>query len=245
MRSATATKKPHSIIQVVDELCQQMRRFDLQIQGYTAHSLAKFKTSDPIHQELILNALAFALNIIASAPKEIGPSDLDSFMLYKACRSMNLRVSKDFLEHVSQGDIIEIYDFKTQTQIYRNFEFLRHCSYDLLTVCILPYPELFEREAGFNEKIQQRTAEITLSSDRIQQRTAEITLSSDRTEPWNVPDHHLIEKLDSHHRKFLLKLGSIAPVYNAISNERVGWASTIRASNLGSSYRDLPNVVPI
>jgi hypothetical protein len=152
-------------------------------------------------------------------------------MLSKACKALNLKLPDSFKNQISAGDIVEIYDLGTQTQIYRNFEFLRNSSYDLLTVCTTPYPALFAREQGFEEKILARTKEIIESGES--------------TESWNVPNHYLVEKLESHHRKFFLRLGHIAPVYNTVTGARVAWASTIQVVNLGSFYQNDPNVVPI
>lgn len=216
---------------IIDALQNRLAYFGLNIRGYTPLSESRYRQLPQPAQEAIFGALNFALELVNSAPDDLSYEVLDRFMLTKACQRLNLKVPDDFLNLVRNGDIVEIYDLASQNQIYRNFEFLRLSSYDLLTVCVTPYPELFAREQGFDEKILARTQEITKQG-----------LS---TEPWNVPNHHLVERLESHQRRFFLNLGHIAPVYNVVTGERVAWASTIRVVNLGSSYQHAENVLPL
>ena len=214
---------------VIDELCARLASFGLNFRGYTSLSVSKYNRLPSPIQNQISEGLAFAGDLVNSAPEKMAYKALDSFLLAKACQALNLSVPDSFMNTIVSGDIVEVYDLVTQRQLYRNFEFLRSSSYDLLTVCVMPYPELFAREEGFEAKILARTTEI------IERGHA--------TEPWNVPNHHLVEKLESHQRKFFLRLGNIAPVYSTLTGDRVAWASTIQVANLGSSYQNVPNVV--
>ena len=231
MRKSQAFETPRTqITELIDALCTKLSDFGLYFRGYTSLSVSTYCNLPPVGRKQISDALSFALALMNSAPKNMAYSTLDAFLIGKACQSLNLRLPENFTKSIQSGDIVEIYDLVTQTQVYRNFEFLRNSSYDLLTVCVTPYPELFAREEGFEEKILERTREITLNGHN--------------TEPWNVPNHHLVEKLDGRHRKFFLKLGLIAPVYNSNTGERVAWASTIQVVSLGSAY-PTPNVVQL
>lgn len=219
-----------SIRDLIDDLCKSLALRDFKLAGYTSLSLAAYADLPQEKRRKVYEAISFLLQLVNMSPESLKGLELDRFMFTNACRGLDLSPGDDFVAGLKAGDIIEIYELETQTQIYRNMEFLRHCSYDLLTVCIVPYPELFERESGFLEKIMDRTRHITHMANEM--------------EPWGVPDHELVERLHSNHRRFKLKLGNIAPIVNSKSLQRVAWASTIRAECVGSSYQGLGNVVP-
>lgn len=215
---------------LIDGLSSSLASRNFDISGYTSVSLAAYQDASRETRKRIFDSISSIYNLVSQAPKELRDLELDKFMFKNACRGLDLTPSDDFIASLKGGEIIEVYELETQTQVYRNLEFLRHCSYDLLTVCIVPYPELFERETGFLEKIMERTKHVTNMADQM--------------ESWNVPDHELVERLHSNRRRFKLTLGNIAPVLNSKTKKRVAWASTIRAVCVGSIYQNLSNVVP-
>lgn len=221
---------PYGIRDLIDDLSESLALRGFQLQGYTTVSLGIYEDLPETVRQQVFAGLRAALDLVNAAPEKAQGLELDRFMLGSACRALDLKPTDDFIATLKEGDIIEIYELETQTQVYRNLEFLRHCSYDLLTVCIVPYPELFERESGYNEKIIERTSHITNMADRM--------------EPWGVANHELVERLHPNRRRFKLNLGHIAPVVNAKTGKRVAWASRIRVECVGSIFQNLPNVVP-
>lgn len=214
----------------IDLLSHLCSAHDLKFKGYNRISLNKFFSLDTKNQIQIIAAINNA-KVLMGEVIDINKNINESKMVELACKELNLEIPDDFLKRIRRGDVVEVYETETMIQIYRNFEFLKHCSYDLLTVCLTPLQELFEREAGADEMVFIRAREICANSDR--------------TERWNIPDHILIEKMEKHNRVFKLKLGYIAPVTHKSTGKRMAWASTLRVERLGSIYQDLTNVTPL
>lgn len=203
---------------------------NVNFQGYNRISLNKFFSLVPVAQLQVISAINSAKELMGDVI-DINKNIDESRMVERACSELNLQIPDDFLKRIRKGDVVEVYETETMIQIYRNFEFLKHCSYDLLTICLTPLNELFEREAGADEMVFGRAREICENATGA--------------ERWNIPDHILMEKMEKHNRVFKLKLGYIAPVTHKITGKKMAWASTLRVERLGSIYQNLENVAPL
>jgi hypothetical protein len=223
-------RKNFSISDYINTLLNVTSQYGININGYNRISLNKFNALPIKNQNTITNIVKYCSDLVYTVI-DINKNIDEVKMVKTACADLNLEIPDEFLKRIRKGDVVEVYETETMIQIYRNFEFLKHCSYDLLTVCLTPLNELFEREEGADEIVFQRAREIC-DSDIICER-------------WNVPDHTLVEKLEKHNRVFKLKLGFIAPVTHKITGKKMAWASTLRVERLGSLYEDLGNVSPL
>jgi hypothetical protein len=218
------------IINIIDSFVATAATHDVHFKGYNHFSLNKFRKSSTDLQNQIKKSIKYS-NFIAGNIIDINQGNSEVKMLLRACDDVNLEVPDDFIKKIRRGDIVEVYETETMIQIYRNLEFLKHCSYDLLTVSLTPFPELFERQKGFDEKILARANEVSMYGEG--------------TESWNIEDHKLVEIMDAHNQVTLLKLGFIAPIKHKITGKRMAWASTVRAEHFGPVYKSYDNVKPL
>ncbi|OQW53396.1 MAG: hypothetical protein A4S09_07290 [Proteobacteria bacterium SG_bin7] len=218
------------IRQAIDSLESAARNFGIHFSGYSQISLNKFNSLPQISQTAIIESISFLASVIDSIDPRIDKTRFELEVINRVVRAAKLKVPSDFLNVIEQGDIVEIYDFKSQTQIYRNLEFLRISSYDLLFAIATPFPELFERDEEIGPMLIKRTEDVALKQDSVNM--------------WNIPDHQLIEKLHVNKRIFAMKMKYISPVYCETTGARVAWVSTLRATLVGSAFDDT-NVKPI
>jgi|GEM_PF-6472971 len=103
---------------------------------------------------------------------------------------LGLSVSDNFFSHLSDDDIVEVYD-GSFIQIYRNLKCLRLSSYDLLTLCSFEWPQLFERDANINQALVEEAVSVLDQGH-------DIYLSK-------VPEHLMLERLSFEKRKMIIK----------------------------------------
>lgn len=63
-----------------------------------------------------------------------------------------LKISKDFMDTIEDGDAIEIID-KDGVQVYRNLELLTLTDYDVLFLCSFEWTDLFDRDPKITQDI--------------------------------------------------------------------------------------------
>ncbi len=136
--------------------------------------------------------------------------------LRDAADQLGIIVLPSFLEKISDGDIIEIYQQSPiNKQVYGNEEFSRICSYSREQMKTIPFPKLFWREPEYNELLFKRAAEVVKTQVEAVR--------------WDLPDHELVESLHPRKRTFNIKMGWIAPCFlKEKPNQVWGWASTLK-----------------
>ncbi len=137
---------PDGIKEVIDSLESSARNFGIQFSGYNSISLNKFNALPEAAQMAIVESIRFLALAINSIDPGINKTAFELETIQRVVKAAKIKVPNDFLNVIEQGDIVEIYDFKSQTQIYRNLEFLRISSYDLLFAIATPFPDLFEEK---------------------------------------------------------------------------------------------------
>jgi hypothetical protein len=136
--------------------------------------------------------------------------------LKNAAAKLQLTIPESFLNIIQQGDIIEIYSFPKNTQIYSNNEFRRLSSYTDEQMKNIPFPKLFWRSDEDHFKLLERAKEVTLHETEAVR--------------WALPNQEVVESLHPRKRTFEIQLGFISPCYDIQSGIRSAWASTIRVS---------------
>lgn len=123
----------------------------------------------------------------------------------------NLKLDFDFFKHIDQGDIIEIYSFPDNKQIFSNSEFRRLCSYTAEQMNTIPFPKLFWREDEVHVSLMQRSAAVCEVEKKICR--------------WDLGNHELVESLHPKKRTFSMNLKWVAPCYDP-QGKAVAWIST-------------------
>jgi len=134
--------------------------------------------------------------------------------LKQALQRLNLKTDEKFFSRVEMGDTIEIYSYPENRQLYRNEEFSRFCSYSAEQMSDIAFPKLFWRSDEDQNALVKRAAQVALRENGVVS--------------WGLPNHELVESLHPRKRTYEIKMGSIAPCFDAGSDQRVAWVSTVR-----------------
>lgn len=217
------------ILEVLEDLTKTAAKIGYEIRSVSAASLNRFHALPSNEQDRLIESLSICCQSFASASSTSNLQTVDAQALRWALSRLRLSVPEDFYSAIRPGDVVEVYEFSEFRQIWRNLEFLRLCSYDVITLSTTPLPELFARDEAINQLIFNE---------------AMAAKTEHRTSPFNVPEHELVERLDKHNLVFRIGTKFRTPVFNQ-GNEVVGFVSTLRAELVGSAYRHSENVVPI
>lgn len=132
-------------------------------------------------------------------------------LLKEALASNSLTVSPDFFTKIGRGDIIEIYTFPENKQLYCNREFRRLCSYTEQQLKEHPFTKLYWRPDEFHHALIKRAMHV-------------ITNERGPVE-WNLPVHEMIESLHPRKRTWEMEMRWIAPCFHAASGEKAGFVT--------------------
>jgi hypothetical protein len=125
----------------------------------------------------------------------------------------SLIVDIRLFESIEIGDIIEVYSFPENKQLYSNSEFRKLCSYNTEQMLTIPFPTLFYREQDVHMQLMNRAAEVC---------NLKMGLYS-----WEVVRHELVESLHPRKRTFEMAVKTICPLFQ-INNQTsaIGFVST-------------------
>ncbi len=221
------------MIRSLEGLQRVAKVFEVDIVPYTALSLQKFRALGPDDQLRRLKSVeiwraAYEEALQASA-NVINFEGIDAVALRAAALKYGFVIHEDFYKLIRQGDVVEIYTFHGMNQEWRNFEFMRLCSYDVLTLLLNPMNELFFRDESAGEVLLARLKEL---------------VDDPRPRPCPVPQHTICEKIDPRNRRFQIAHKMYAGV-SIIDGPVIGVVATLRASPMGSLHDEAPNVRPL
>jgi hypothetical protein len=144
------------------------------------------------------------------------------------------RICPDLYYAISDDDIIEIYtaDF---TQLFRNLEMLKLCSYSILELSVYEWPELFRRPHAITKQLIHLAEQIMGTKEPR-------TISCD-----NVPDHFLEEIFSPGKHKLFIEQKILSPLMDQ-NNNAIGFVGTLRAHLFDPSTKEgllVQNVKPL
>lgn len=205
------------------EIQSKLSNFDINFKPFTSRSLANFNRFDLKTRIGLVQILSSVTRLLNSAPKLSTPENLDVHLIQEICQELDLEVPTDFIQLLQPNDIIEIYNGPEKIQVFRNFTFLKYCSYDLLTLLSTPYPELYWREERFGSLITEISEEVWRTATEARK--------------WQIEDHIIYEKQGASNLRFKMNLKHVGPVFRK-DGSRFGWISSIQVMPLGSAYDD-------
>lgn len=126
----------------------------------------------------------------------------------------NFSVSDDFLNQIQAGDIVEVYSFPQNIQIYSNSEFKKLCSYSEKQMKELTFPKLFWRDQQVHMDLMKRAAEVCQLHKNCYK--------------WDMANHELVESLHPRKRTFEIKTKNIAPCFKDNEKLASAFASTLQ-----------------
>lgn len=211
-----------------DEIGQIGAKSGISFKAHSDYSLNLFLGLPFEIQKEVDASLKGYLSILNAVEPDPFRIKYESNLLREASKKLNLIIPEDFISTVLRRDICEAYHLESRTQIYRNLEFLKYCSYDPCMMALKPWNVLFHRDPEVEKALFNRAEEVTRTATGV--------------EPWGLENHIIVEKLTKERNAFEIILKNIAPCFHSKTGERIGWASTIRVRPLGSSLKGLSNV---
>ncbi len=136
-----------------------------------------------------------------------------------------LSISDTFLNEIENGDIIEIYSFPENIQIYSNDEFKKLCSYSPEQMISVPFPQLFWRDQNIHVGLMKRASDICQMSKG--------------TYSWDIDRHELIENLHPRKRTFEIAVKKIAPCFREQENLASAFISTLQVEFIFEWNKDI------
>ena len=154
--------------------------------------------------------------------------------LEKVMSKFGYQVCPGLYDQISDEEVIEAYtsDF---TQLFRNLEMLKLCSYSLLELSVYEWPELFRRPHSITEKLIGLAGQVLGSPSP---RT--ITCSE-------VPNHFLEEIFSPDKHKLFIEQKLLSPLMDS-SGATVGFIGTLRAHLFDPTTetgQSMQNVTPL
>lgn len=159
--------------------------------------------------------------------KEETPQDIEIECVQRALWKYGLFARDAFSNYIESGDIVEIYN-RDNVQIYRNFEFLKHCSYSLMDIITREWVELYERPQVVQEHLFYVTEKVFKQ---------EVVVKPD------LLPHIMREKASDQGRCFETELKWFIPLFST-QGRCEAFLATIKAE-LIDSVRDSDSVIMI
>jgi hypothetical protein len=203
---------------ILEDLERLARLKGISLKGYDENSLKCFLALPEPKQKILTHAVTDYLEIVARVPGALDPFEKISVeheikYLSLALRRYGLRTRDQDFDFLKDGDIIEVYN-SDWIQLYRNFEFFRHCSYTLLDLICNEVYVLYERPQQIVESMIKFCTEV-LANGR-------------ETVPYMVPVHILRERYLNARKAFRIQFKYVSPLIDA-SGKTVAILSTLRA----------------
>lgn len=134
--------------------------------------------------------------------------------LKKFLQTNDISTDASFFEKIQKGDIIEVYSFPDNKQIYCNAEFTKLCSYTQEQMTTIPFPQLFWRDGDVHLSLMKRAADICKMNQGVYD--------------WNITNHDLVESLHPRKRTFEMNMKYITPCFAENKKESIAWLSTLQ-----------------
>ncbi|MCO5142225.1 MAG: hypothetical protein M9962_03945 [Oligoflexia bacterium] len=144
------TKRRNLFCESADRIKEIYRSYGLQISGYRSRDLPLFSAlSESVQKEVLLRLRVFldSLEEAESFGERVDSSDKSA---WHALVTMELTPPSNLFSHIKSSSLIEIYDFEGH-QIWRNFQFMKYCSYTLEEVHCLEWYKRYRRDESVNE----------------------------------------------------------------------------------------------
>ncbi|MGZ3722407.1 MAG: hypothetical protein ACXVA9_05725 [Bdellovibrionales bacterium] len=199
MSTAISSSEIEQLFNLEDELNECAGKFGLELKSSPASLAPKMRfLLASKAQSVAANLTNLIQNLDTCWDDGIDPwNDREFFLL--SMRSMELTFPKDFLNHLSEGDLIEGYDMN-RVQTFRNMRFMELSTYSLLEVQSAEWTALYERPPEITEKM------ISFCDELLWQ--------ANRTIPFNIPVHFIRELRSEDKRIFEIKFKYLTPLFS-------------------------------
>jgi hypothetical protein len=143
----------------MQRFCDLLQKYDIQATALSPTGVDKFVSLDFAQRDQIIRSFNNYARIIFSA-EEKGINLRDEVALLEhALPLLGLSASRDALQKVREGNVIEIYN-PQYIQIFRNITFMEFCKYSLMDLICFEFYELYERSSYITDQLLEAGFEI-------------------------------------------------------------------------------------
>jgi len=198
----------------------------LEVKGYDSPDLPFYNALSPKKQSEILDQLKVFLRTIEAVVSSGDRLDNHERSLWHALMTLGLVPPSDWFSKLSAGDVLEIYDLQN-IQLWRNFNFMKICSYTLEEMYSIDWPNRYIRPSEKNHEI--------LDAIRI------VTTDTGTDVYFGEVREHILEETSSSDRLILEARHDWFSRVRNTQGETVGWMvnSTVRILGKGLNKTDL------
>jgi hypothetical protein len=155
---------------------------------------------DPANRSFVKNSLQLLTDCL-QAGEEQGRELKDTrFMMEYTFRRLSLSISEEFMSTLNSNDLVEGYDLDKR-QIFRNFQFMQICGYDLLDLLTHDWVTLYERSQTISNELIRRCQIVCTTGE---------TMSLD-----DLPVHYMKERMSGSRQISRVKFRHLGPVFSS------------------------------
>jgi len=141
--------------EIADKICEIGDRYSVKITGYKHADLPLYSALPVQKQQDSLHQLRVFLQTMEATESSGNKVDNQGCFVWAALSTFGLVPPADLFSKLDSDALIEIYDLYG-LQIWRNFNFLKFCSYTLEEVFCIEWSNRYTREPGMNEVCAQK-----------------------------------------------------------------------------------------
>ena len=149
---------------IADEISNLFEKNGQPIRPYRDPRLIYYSQLDKARQQSSLHRLKIFLSSITSTLDAGDQLSNNSRALWHAIGTLGFRPDSEVFSKLQDDDVIEVYDSQG-TQIWRNFNYMKICSYSLEEIICHDWPTLYRRDPKITELLIQVMIE-TLSGQQ-------------------------------------------------------------------------------
>lgn len=206
-KSSTSALRARGI-QLFNELSEQLKKLSINSPAFDETNPFIFMELNEDQINEIFNSIEHTINNLAlSVEKTKNQDNLNLNQLWSFLAENKLKYPIDLFDYITKGDILEVYDNENK-QVFRSFDFFRHCTYSLDELFSTPWNELYYRDEIHIVEYMR------LLSTLLEQKSKDVLLVK------TVPAHWVSQLKTSRKTSHFLQSKIICLVYDAQDNIR-------------------------
>jgi hypothetical protein len=149
-----------------EQVASYYQGFGARLKPYHDPALPHFSALPLDHQRNAVRHLGLLSTITQWHSSGKVDAGNDAQALWCALKTLKLRPGSDLFNLLEAEDVLEIYTFPEQTQIWRNLNCMAVCSYTLEEVHCFSWDERYDRDAKSDEQIHAAVKELVRLNGR-------------------------------------------------------------------------------
>ena len=160
--SSNSSENLEDLLFRINRLEKMALQKGIKVKTYSPQSLEIFSSLAVAKKRKIIDGLENYMTILSCLKPTLSDEGLGHLTqkeelecLGMALEEFGMETDDNNFDFISAGDIVEVYNFEN-IQLYRNLELLKINVYDLITVLLVSWEELYERPSIITKKIASK-----------------------------------------------------------------------------------------